>query len=393
MTPRVLIVGAGVAGVSTAETLRAEGFDGAITILGGEAGDPYQRPEVSKRLLGGQVERGDVTLCTQARFDELGIDYYPNVRAVGVDLAAHRVRAQHQDQAEPRSWDYDAIVIATGGRARRLSSPRGAELIRTLRTIDDAEALKHAFQEEKRVVILGAGILGCEIASSARAEGLEAVLVGRAPEVAFGSLGGQLSPPLVDLLATSGVELRLGRTVTDVWAEGSETLVALDDGSRISAGAVVAAIGAEPNVDWLSGSGLDTSDGILCDAFGRAADAVYAVGDVARWRHPTTGLAVRTEHQMNAIEHGQAVARHITHGTPCPPTLPFYWSELFGTRIIVHGTFDNHAPLRVIAGSPSDARFVLESRVGGVLQGVVGWNMPREFRQARQELVALTQQH
>ena len=393
MTRRVLIVGAGVAGVNTAEALRAEGFNGAIVILGGEAGDPYQRPEVSKRLLSGQAARSEVTLCTAARFAELGIDYRPSVHAVGLDPVAQRVQARHQDQAEPRWWDYDIVVVATGSRARNLSLSGATESTRVLRTIDDAEALKAAFQEEQRVVILGAGILGCEIASSARARGLEVVLIGRSPSVTFGSLGSRLSPLLVDLLAANGVELRLDRAVTGVWTEGDGTLVALDDRSRMSAGVVVAAMGAEPNVDWLSGSGLDTSDGVLCDAIGRAADTVYAVGDVARWRHPTTGLAVRTEHQMNAIEQGQAVARHIVHGTTCSPTLPFYWSEIFGTRIIVHGTFGKGAPLRVVAGAPGDGRFVSESRVKGVLEGVVGWNMPREFRQARQELVALAQQH
>jgi NADPH-dependent 2,4-dienoyl-CoA reductase/sulfur reductase-like enzyme len=195
---------------------------------------------------------------------------------------------------------------------------------------------------------------------------------------------------ITELFQDNGIRMRMGVEVVGISGHESVSALRLSDGSVVPADLVVAAIGCDPSVGWLGNTGIDLADGVLCDAHGRAADGVYSVGDVARWYDPVTGSARRVEHQATAIEQAHSVARLIATGAETAPIVPFFWSELFGQRILVHGHLEPGVPLTVLAGDPAERRFVAATIRHGRTTGLAGWNMPREFRQER---VRLLQEH
>ena len=374
----VVVVGGGIAGLTVVETLRARGYTGGISWVGDEPHPPYNRPALSKQVLLGEWGPDDVFLLDRSRLEGLDTARITGVRATGLDLASRRVGVG-------TDWlDFGSLVIATGLSARSPIGIDGAERARVLRTLEDAAALAAALRAGGRVAILGTGILGCEIASAARKLGLEAARVGRRPEIGvrvFGDrvFGDRIAARIEALLRENGVDLLLGAGIARI-GPGSVTLTG---GDEVEADVVVAAIGSDPQTDWLAQSGLDVSDGVLCDHLGRAAPGVYAVCDVARWRHAQTGIAARTEHQMAAIEQAQIVAGCIVGERPERAPDPLFWTELFGTRILAHGTFPAQGLLDVLEGDVEAGRFVAAHRTDGDATGLVGWNMPRAFRLAR----------
>lgn len=374
---RIVIVGASVAGLTTVETLRAGGFTGSVTLIGEEDHMPYGRPPLSKQVLTGDWSPDRAELSGAAELAALDVRILRGRRATGLDLR-HRSVFVGGD-AVP----YDLLVIATGVIARRMEGTNGLAGVHCLRTVDDAMTLRSELASATRVVVVGAGVLGSEIAAAVRKSGIEVSLVGRTAELRLGQLGGHLSCRLADLHRANGVDLRLGVGVRAVLGAGRASAVRLSDGSVISTEVIVAAIGSLPATKWLEDSGLKLADGILCDADGLAAPDVYAVGDVARWRDDETGAFTRAEHYLGAIEEARSVARLIVTGQKSAAVVPFFWSELYGTRIQAYGRFPADTPLTAIAGDPNDARFVAESVIDDRTVGVVGWNMPREFRVAR----------
>jgi NADPH-dependent 2,4-dienoyl-CoA reductase/sulfur reductase-like enzyme len=250
----------------------------------------------------------------------------------------------------------------------------------TLRTLSDAIALRDALRAVSSMAVIGAGILGAEIASAARKYGVEATLVGREDRLGFGSVGTLLSDRLADLHAAHDVEILLNTEVADAKTASGRTTLTFGDGIVRGFDLVVAMIGARPNTRWLESSTVPLGDGVLCDSTGTAAPGVHAVGDVAAWADPATGRHARVEHQSNAIEQAVGVATRIVHGTPAEPPVPLFWSEIHGTRINAYGWFD---PARPLSSDATTA--VLTSRdAGDHVRGVVGWNAtPREFRVAR----------
>jgi NADPH-dependent 2,4-dienoyl-CoA reductase/sulfur reductase-like enzyme len=367
-----------MAGLPTVEALRAEGFAGRVTLVGDERHPPYSRPALSKQVLSGAWEASRALLTNAERLAALGIRYLADVRAEALDVVGRRVRIGDEWLA------FSALVIATGLAARRVSGDIDAlvgarERVASplvLRTLDDALALAERFRTVERVTVLGMGILGCEIASVAAALGRSTALVGRGPRVAFGPLGELLGSRIERVLRDGGVDVRLGRPVAPGAAPGAGP----------GAGLVVAAIGSHPVVGWLHGSGLDLTDGVLCDESGSAAPGIYAVGDVARWRDPSGGAATRVEHQSSALAQGHSVARTIVWGSAPPLDAPFFWSEVLGTRILAHGSFPSGAVMTAVHGDLASARFVARVEHDGAETGLIGWNMPREFRAARAEL-------
>jgi NADPH-dependent 2,4-dienoyl-CoA reductase/sulfur reductase-like enzyme len=357
---RVVIVGASLAGVTTAEGLRNEGFDGEIVLLGDEPHPPYQRPPLSKQVLLGDWEPEQSILTTEQQLAGLGIEFRGSEAATGLDTGVRTVATASG------TVPYDDVVIATGTRARPV---RAASPVHTLRTIDDAFALRAALRGARRIAVLGAGILGSEIASAGRALGADVTLFGRSGVVTFGSVGGAMSARLEELHEQHGVRLRLDSEV---------------DVAALTADLVVAAIGGLPNTEWLETSGLTLGNGVVSDHRGRAAPGVYAVGDVAVWADPVTGSAVRAEHQNNAIEQGMAVAATIVHDRPSAAPVPFFWSEIHGAKIMAYGRFDADRPLMTSDDSPPDRPLLLSSADDGRIRGVVAWNaQPRAFRAAR----------
>jgi NADPH-dependent 2,4-dienoyl-CoA reductase/sulfur reductase-like enzyme len=336
-----------------------------VTLAGDERHAPYARPPLTKQLLTAAWDPARTALTDRRGLDALGVRFLSGRPATALDLRARRVRVG-------RDWlDFDALVVATGLTARRPVGVPGGGRTLVLRTLDDAVAIAERMRSSESVAILGTGILGCELASAARVLGRRVTLVGRSPRIPFGSLGHLLGGRIELLLRDHGVNVVLGRDV----ARSRATVRDAD--------LVVAAIGSSPAVGWLAGSGLDTSDGILCDETGAAAPGVYAIGDVARWRDPRSGIAVRVEHQANAIAQGQAVARTILgRGDPVSLVTSF-WSEILGTRILALGDFPPDGTVTGIDGDLGSDRFVALVSRHGVPSGLIGWNMPREFRIAR----------
>jgi NAD(P)H-nitrite reductase large subunit len=373
---RVVVVGASTAGLTTAEALRHEGFEGPITLVGDEDRLPYRRPPLSKQVLTGEWPPERSYLLDADGLDNLDLRLMLGRRASKLDVDAHAL------VVDGDLVPYDVLIVATGVDARRLPGMADTAGVHTLRTLDDVEAIRGRLQTAAQVAVVGAGVLGSEIASAARHLGLGVVLIGRARTMRLGQVGDHLSGLIEQLHRANEVDVRTGVDVIGVVGAGHRPAVALSDG-EVVADLVIVAIGGVPSTDWLSGSGLDVSDGVVCDASGRAAPDVYAVGDVAQWREQAGCPVPRSEHHLNAVEQALAVAHLLVTGEPPGAIVPFFWSELHDTRIQAYGRFADQAPLETIAGDMDDRRFVAASRDEDRITGVVGWNMPRDFRDAR----------
>lgn len=372
---RVVIVGASLAGLTTAEALRANGYEGDILLIGAEPELPYARPPLSKQVLIGAWSPEQAALRTAAEIDALNIQVRTGVRVTDLDVAAHELGVGSE------RIGYDMLVVATGVEATAaIDAPRG--WVHSLRTLADARNLRDALEHANRVVVAGTGVLGSEIASAARQLGLEAVLIGRSRRLSLGAVGTLLSDRLVELHQDNGVELRLGSPAHALDRTAPSRRVLLADGTAVDGDVVVAAVGGTPQTRWLDGSGLTIADGVICDEFGLAAPGVYAVGDVARWTDPVTGTTRRLEHQANAIDQALSIAQTIVTGVPTIQGPPFFWSEIHGVRIQVYGVFDQTVPL-VPLQSDGTHRIVLAAPTKHGITGIVGWNAARLFRSAR----------
>jgi len=372
-THRVVIVGASVAGLSVAENLRAEGFDGDILLLGNEPHLPYARPPLSKQVLLDNWEPSQVSVKTGQELESLGIEFRPSTSAVSLDVKNKQVVTSSGIEV------FDQLVIATGARARKLeANPK----IKTLRTIEDALEIRADLLASKKVAIIGTGVLGSELASAARSLGSEATIVGRSKQLSFGSIGSALSSQLEDLHKQNGVQLMLGVKIREVSLGSDISRISFLDGPDLEADLVIAAIGSEPSTEWLAGSGLEITNGIVCDKNGLAAPSVFAVGDVAAWFDPYTGSLSRTENQTSAIEQAISVAAAIANHRESEPLVPFLWSEIHGVRIKAYGWFDSQ-PLTQLECETQNG-LLLASKQSSMTRGVIAWDLsPKEFRQAR----------
>ncbi|MBO1741552.1 NAD(P)/FAD-dependent oxidoreductase [Leifsonia sp. TF02-11] len=378
---RIVIVGASVGGVTAAEALRQDGFTGEIVLVGDEPHHPYLRPPLSKQVLLGVWGPEETATHTAGQLDELGVELRVCCVATGLDVAGRTV---HTSLGDVR---YDEVIIATGSRPRR--HPLVPTAL-TLRTVEDAQALRAGLEAAHRIAVIGAGVLGSEIVSAARKHGTDALMIGRTATLTFGGVGGLLSDRLIQLHRRHGAELALDTVALGTVAMGERTGIVLADGRLEVADVVVSAIGATPRTEWLSSSTLTVADGVVCDSAGRAAPGVSAVGDVAAWEDPFTGKASRVEHQTNAIEQAIAVAARIVKGEYGSQPAPFFWSEVHGTRIRAYGWFDTAHPLVAAdeGSSTNDASVLLSHDSAERLRGVVGWDAsPREFRTARAAVV------
>ncbi|RDI34769.1 NAD(P)/FAD-dependent oxidoreductase [Lentzea flaviverrucosa] len=378
----VLVVGASAAGLATVEALRRKEYRGPITVLGAERHLPYDRPPLSKQVLAGTWLPQRARLRPSEVLSTLDADFVLGDAAAGLDVPARTVRT-----ASGREFTAEAVVVATGLRARTLPGQDGLAGVHVLRTLDDALALREDLLAGSRVVVVGDGVLGTEIAATARMMGLAVTIAGpqRAPlAYQFGALPARL---LAGLHTSNGVELRLGAGVTGLSShEGRVTGVRLETGEVLPADVVVVAFGAAPAVDWLAGSGVPRDNGVVCDSRCRAAEGIYAAGDVARWHHETLDVLLRLENRTNATEQGIAVAGAILgEDRPYAP-VPYFWTDQFDVKIQVHGVLGAGAEVTVVDGDPADRRFVATYRRDGVVTGVLGWNMAKQARLLRQEI-------
>jgi phthalate 3,4-dioxygenase ferredoxin reductase subunit len=336
MAERTVVVGASVAGIRTAQALRAEAYTGSIVVVGDEADLPYDRPPLSKQILSGAWDLDRIALITQSSAAEADIELRLGVPATGLAPAQRKLKL-----GDGTDLRYGTLVIATGLSARRPPWPVESGVF-VLRTLRDSAALRARFGPGLSVVFVGAGFIGAEAASAARAAGCEVTLVDVEPVPMARVAGAAIGASLNQLHERHGVRTRFGVGVRSITgAEGALT-VELDDGTELPAAVVVAGVGAVPNVGWLAGSGLPIDDGVVCDEYLRVEGVpnVYACGDVARFPHAVVGRAVRSEHWTNAADQARCVAHNIVHpGEPRPYRPSDYaWSDQYDWKLQVVGS-------------------------------------------------------
>jgi 3-phenylpropionate/trans-cinnamate dioxygenase ferredoxin reductase component len=376
---RVVVVGASLAGLRAAETLRTEGYAGSLTLVGAETHLPYDRPPLSKKLLAGQLDVERTHLRRETEYGDLDLELILGQRATALDLDTRRVTL-----ADGTGVSYDGLVIATGAAPRRLPGQPELDGVFVLRTLDDSLALRAALDAGPgRVVVIGAGFIGAEVAATARGKGLAVTMVEALAAPLERALGAELGGVFADLHRDEGVDVRLGVGVAAI--EGGERVerVRLSDGSVVAADVVVVGIGVAPVTDWLAGSGLELRDGVVADA-GLAAGppGVFAAGDVVRWHHELLGEEVRLEHWTNAAEQGAAAARNLlatAAGGDVTPyqAVPFFWSDQYDARIQCLGRPDPGDDVAIVHGSLAERRFVALYGRHGRLRGVLGVSLPK----------------
>ncbi|MEV6623421.1 FAD-dependent oxidoreductase [Amycolatopsis sp. NPDC051106] len=372
----VLVVGASAAGLATVEALRRKGYQERVTVLGAETHLPYDRPPLSKQVLAGTWTPGQAGLRTPDALSALDAEFVLGDPAARLDA---RARTVHTESG--RTLTADAVVLATGLRPRTLPGQDGLAGVHVLRTLDDALALRAELAPDKRVVVVGDGVLGAEIAATVCGLGVPVTLAGSQPAPLAYQFGPLAAGLLAELHAARGVHLRLGAAVTGLSArDGRVAGVCLETGEVLSADVIVVAFGAAPATDWLAGSGVLCDNGVVCDSRCRAAAGIYAAGDVARWHHEGLDVLLRLENRTNATEQAVAVAGTIL-GEDRPYTpVPYFWTNQFDARIHVYGRPSANAEVSIVEGSPSAGRFVAEYREEGRVTGVLGWNMPKQAR-------------
>ncbi|MGH3374232.1 MAG: NAD(P)/FAD-dependent oxidoreductase [Actinoallomurus sp.] len=370
----VVVAGASLAGVRAAQFLRAEGFDGRITVVGAEHHPPYDRPPLSKQVLTGTWEPSRATLD----LSRLDADLELGTAVAGLDPASRQVTL-----SDGRVLPFDGAILATGARPRWPAAPP-LPGVHVLRTLDDCLAIREAFRSGPRVVIVGAGFIGAEVAASARTCGLDVTIVDPLPLPLVRVLGTELGQACARLQEDNGVTVRCGVAVTGFRGGTRVEEVVLGDGSTLAADLVVVGIGVTPNTEWLASSGLPVEDGVVCDEF-CAVDRdrrIYAAGDVARI------AGRRVEHWTSAAEQARTAARNLLAGTGATPhaSVPYFWSDQYDVKIQMVGTFAPDAAVEIVSGSLEDRRFVAVYSRDGETTGAVAFNSARELMTYRRAL-------
>ncbi len=380
---RLVIVGASLAGHRAAQAARGAGFEGDLTVVGEEHHPPYTRPPLSKELLAGEHDVDRVHFPC----DKFEAQWRLGVSAVRLDRGRRRVVLSDGDELA-----YDRLIVTTGSRARSWPGS-GAELegVHVLRSLDDALALRAEFDRRPRVVIVGAGFIGCEVAQTARKQGLDVTLIDVA-DTPMLPLGPTLGQWCAELHRDNGVDLRLGTGVAALVGNGRVEAVELSDGERIAADVVVVGLGAVPNTEWLAGSGLTLNPGLECDATLTAVGDpdILGAGDIVSWPHPLAGgEALRIEHWTVAAEQGQLAGRNalLPHAERKPyDAPPYFWSDQYDKKIQSLGLPGRAERLEVIETTPDGARVVYAGERDGRLVGIVAINAARRLGSYRMAL-------
>lgn len=382
------MVGASLAGLSAARSLRKQGYDGRLVVIGDEPHRPYDRPPLSKEFLAGTVGEADLLLETDG--EDLRAEWLLGARAVGLQAdGAERVLTLG-DGREVRA---DGVVLATGAVARNLPGTDGLAGVHTLRTLDDARALRDELALGGRLVVIGGGFIGAEVASTAYALGLDVTVIEAAPTPLAGPLGETMGGIVSALHEAHGVRLLCGAGVKGLSGEDRVDAVLLEDGRTVPADIVVVGVGARPCVEWLEGSGVELDNGVKCGADGRTSLAgVVAVGDCASWYDPRAGFHRRVEHWTGARERPDAaVAALLSWGAAEPgvPRPPYFWSDQYGVKIQFAGHAAGADSVTVEEGAPGDRSFLAVYRCGGQPVAVLAMDQPRLFTRWRKQLAAM----
>jgi NADPH-dependent 2,4-dienoyl-CoA reductase/sulfur reductase-like enzyme len=377
---RVVIVGASVGGLKTAQALRSEGFEGEIVLVDLESHPTYDKPPLSKKYLTGETARHEIELLTEEETRAIGASTVFGSPAASLDTGGRIVTLE-----DGTALSYDTLVIATGSRARQ--SPWGeGEHIHLLRTSADAERLRTELERARHLVVIGAGFIGGEAAATAIKAGVRVSMIDPFPAPMSRVLNAEVGEIFARKYAQEGVEEYFGRTVEGVEQTSDGVRVALDGGQVIDADAALVGIGAVVNTDWLDGSGVELDNGVVCDSALRAVGhpEIFAVGDIARWASAARSVSLRLEHWTNAVDQARVVARNIVrpHDPEDYETTEYVWSDQYDWKIQVVGRTGSEDI--VVIGSEADERFaVLYSDDGEALTGALVVNWPRALIDAR----------
>ena len=381
------MVGASLAGLSAARSLRKQGYGGRLVVIGDEHHRPYDRPPLSKEFLAGTLAEADLML--EGDDEDLRAEWLLGARAVELQVdGAERVLLL-DDGREVRA---DGVIVATGAVARKLPGTDGLAGVHTLRTLDDARALRDELTLGGRLVVIGGGFIGAEVASTAYALGLDVTVIEAAPTPLAGPLGETMGGIVSALHEAHGVRLLCGVGVKGLSGEARVEAVLLEDGRTVPADMVVVGVGALPCVEWLEGSGVELDNGVKCGADGRTSLAgVVAVGDCANWYDPQAGSHRRVEHWTGARERPEAaVAALLSWGAveAGAPRPPYFWSDQYGVKIQFAGHAAGADSVTVEEGAPGDRSFLAVYRCAGQPVAVLAMNQPRLFMRWRKQLAA-----
>ncbi len=389
----IAVVGASLAGVRAVQALRREGHTGRIVLVGAEDHwPPYDRPPLSKQVLTGAWESDRARLRIDDSFDS---ELVLGRRAVALDLPGRSISLD-----DGTSVAFDGLVVATGASPRTLPpsafrfsagssvpaapdrTQNGGDGVHALRTIDDCVRLRGDLETARRVAVVGAGFIGCEVASSCRSLGIDVTVIEALPLPLVRVLGPEMGGMAAELLRSNGVDLRLGIGVEAIEGGRGVERVILGDGSEVEADVVVVGIGVAPQTEWLAGSGLVVEDGLVCDEACVAVGSdgvVVAAGDVARWTNSLFDVSMRIEHWTNASDQAAHAARSLLHGGeiagPFAP-VPYFWSDQFGTKLQFVGTSSPTDEVVIVEGEVADRKFVAAYVRDGVVVGALCVNWP-----------------
>jgi 3-phenylpropionate/trans-cinnamate dioxygenase ferredoxin reductase component len=341
--PTFLIVGASLAGAKAAETLRDQGFDGRVVLVGNEPHRPYERPPLSKGYLQGEAERDSVYVHPEGFYAAQEIELLRGREVTAVDLGA---RTATLSDGEALGWD--RLLLATGAEPRRLPIP-GADLegVHVLRTLDDSDRLRDVTAAGGRLVVIGAGWIGAEAAASARTRGMDVTMVEQQSVPLQTVLGAEVGGMYAELHRDHGVELLTGTGVEAIEGDGRAERVVVEGGRAVDCAAVLVGVGVAPRTALAEAVGLAVDNGVLVDATLRAADDVFAAGDVANAEHPFYGRRVRVEHWANALNQGPAAAGAMLGRTDPYDRLPYFFSDQYDVGMEYSGLADPEAPVVV----------------------------------------------
>lgn len=384
MTQPIVVIGANAAGTNAAATLRREGHTGPVIVVGDEPAPPYQRPPLSKEYLQGARQLDDILLQSREYFDEHDIELRLGVRASHLDTAQRRVVLEDGQQL-----GYHRLLLATGGRNRRPPIP-GIDLpgVFDLRTLADADAIRAAAVGSGRAVVVGMGLIGCEVAASLRQMGLAVTAVEPLPTPLHAALGEEIGGVVADLHREHGVELLLGDAVAGFEGEGQLASVTTRQGRQLTCDLAVVGLGIEPATELAAGTDIEVDDGIVVDDHCRtAADDVYAAGDVANHDHPRFGRRVRVEHWQNALLQGATAARNMLGADEVYDEPHWFWSDQYDLTIQSVGVAGPNAR-EIRRGSTEERAFTRFYVADGRLEAAVGLGRPRDVALASRLVAA-----
>jgi 3-phenylpropionate/trans-cinnamate dioxygenase ferredoxin reductase subunit len=376
----IVIVGGGLAGHTAAETLRREGFDGRVVLFAEESSRPYDRPPLSKEFLKGELDEEKLYFRPRDFYESQRIELRLGSRVEGLDAVRQLI---FTSDAEP--LQYDRLLIATGGYPRRLPVP-GGDLrgIHYLRSLKDSARLGEALLPDARVVVVGAGFIGCEVAAAARARGAEVTMLEALPLPLAAAFGPEVGEFFAAEHRSHGVELRLGEGVSEFVGGVSVEGVISAKGETYACDAVVVGVGITPAVEFLKGTPVELDDGVLVDEYCRASvEHVYAAGDVANWWHPVLKRRLRVEHWDNAMKQGEAAALNMLGRAQPYWPVPYFWSDQYDLKLQLFGHLPKGEPHdHVMRGSYAERSFNLFYLSGRRVVAALGVNRFREARAA-----------